>query len=338
MFNMEEAKTMKTPMSSSINFDKDEKGKPIDSTMYRGMIGLKEKELVALVLGHSLVSWHSKKQNLVVLSMAEAEYILAGESWLPLGHRASAQLSRLNRRLVERRDLTSPYLVPWRIINGTNKSLLREKHQDEVSYYEAFLMDPILTGRRIHLGYLMMMHMISCCESTTHVLPYSRFFTRVFKDVGVDLSRETYFEAPNSYDTYDDLSIGQMKFEKLEGVQFKATFFEWMVSEPTYIAEPSSQPSFIEPPHVEIPPHQVPHAPDHVLWMDLSPQISSRDTSMEEFIVQRFESMEDRTDQHQATFEHLQQMIERIEGRQESQHEEMMAYLRFVFPPPPPQP
>ncbi|RVX08247.1 hypothetical protein CK203_017680 [Vitis vinifera] len=37
---MEEAKTMKTPMSSSIKLDKDEKGKSIDSTMYRGMIGL----------------------------------------------------------------------------------------------------------------------------------------------------------------------------------------------------------------------------------------------------------------------------------------------------------
>ena len=36
---MEEAKTMKTPMSSSIKLDKDEKCKSIDSTMYRGMIG-----------------------------------------------------------------------------------------------------------------------------------------------------------------------------------------------------------------------------------------------------------------------------------------------------------
>ncbi|RVW58688.1 hypothetical protein CK203_113182 [Vitis vinifera] len=35
---MEEAKIMKTPMSSSIKHDKDEKGKSIDSTMYRGMI------------------------------------------------------------------------------------------------------------------------------------------------------------------------------------------------------------------------------------------------------------------------------------------------------------
>ena len=36
---MEEAKTMKTPMSSSIKLDKDEKGKSIDFTMYRGKIG-----------------------------------------------------------------------------------------------------------------------------------------------------------------------------------------------------------------------------------------------------------------------------------------------------------
>ena len=33
-FNMEEAKTMKTPMISSIKFYKDEKGKSIYSTMY----------------------------------------------------------------------------------------------------------------------------------------------------------------------------------------------------------------------------------------------------------------------------------------------------------------
>ena len=64
-------------------------------------------------------------------------------------------------------------------------------------------MDSIMTRRRIHLGYLMMMHMISGCESTTCVFPYGRFLTRVFKDVGVDLSRETDFETPNTYNTYD---------------------------------------------------------------------------------------------------------------------------------------
>ena len=36
--NIKESKTMKTPMSSSIKLNKDEKGKSIDSTMYKGMI------------------------------------------------------------------------------------------------------------------------------------------------------------------------------------------------------------------------------------------------------------------------------------------------------------
>ena len=53
-------------------------------------------------------------------------------------------------------------------------------------------------------------------------------------------------------------------------------------------------------------------------------------------------SMENRMDQYQAgftsQFEYLQQSIERIEDHLEHQHEEMMAYLRSVFPFPPPQP
>ena len=93
-------------------------------------------------------------------------------------------------------------LLPW------------EGHRDEISYLEAFIMDSILTGRWIHVGYLMMMHMISCIESTTQVLPYGHFLTRVFKDVNVYLSRKTDFEAPTSYDTYDEQSLGRMKFEK----------------------------------------------------------------------------------------------------------------------------
>ena len=75
-------------------------------------------------------------------------------------------------------------------------------------------MDSIMMGRRIHLGYLMMMHMISCYESKTRVLSYDCFLTKVFKDAGVNLSREIDFEATNIYDTYDEQSLGWMKFEK----------------------------------------------------------------------------------------------------------------------------
>ena len=81
-------------------------------------------------------------------------------------------------------------------------------HRDEVSYPKAFIVDSILIERLIHVGYLMMMHMISCCENTTRVLPYDCFLTRVFKDTRVDLSKEMDFETPTSYDTYDEQSLG----------------------------------------------------------------------------------------------------------------------------------
>ena len=151
-----------------------------------------------------------------------------------------------------------------------------------------------------------------------------------------------------------------------KGVQFEATFPEPMIFESTYTVGPSSQPSFTEPPQVETPPDQAPHIPNHAPQMDLSSQISSLGTRMEELAVvsntrfysiedrmdqyqtsfisqfeyqqQRFERMEDRMDQQQADFEHLHQRIECIESRLESQHEEMMAYLRSVFPPSSPQP
>ncbi|RVW98981.1 hypothetical protein CK203_033750 [Vitis vinifera] len=278
--------------------------------------------------------------------------------------------------------------VPSRVLHHMICSILlpRGGHRDEVSYYEAFLVDSLLTGRRIHVGYVMMRHMMSCCESTTRVLPYGRFLTRVFKDAGIDLSRETEFKAPSIYDTYDEHSLGRMKLEKapdgswvrkaerqarghdqlhpgveeedeiremedgldpqrdLEqrgpeldipaphrsgGIHVEATFSEPMMTEP----------SFTEPPS------QAPHAPEHPPWMDLSAQISSLGTRMEELAVvhdTRFYSVEDRIDQYQAGFtsqiEQLAQRIERLESRQESQHKEMMAYLRSVFPPPPPQP
>ena len=60
----------------------------------------------------------------------------------------------------------------------------------------------------------MIMQMIACCESITQALPYDCFFSRVFKDVSINLSREIDFEAPSTYDTYDDQSMGWMKFEK----------------------------------------------------------------------------------------------------------------------------
>ena len=59
--------------------------------------------------------------------------------------------------------------VSIRVLHHMICSILlpRDGHRDEVSYLEAFIVDSILIGRWIHVGYLMMMHIISCVESTT---------------------------------------------------------------------------------------------------------------------------------------------------------------------------
>ena len=119
-----------------------------------------------------------------------------------------------------------------------------------------------------------------------------------------------------------------------EGVQFDATFSELMMSKLTYTTGPSSQPSFIESPHIEVPPHQAPHAPKHAPWMDLFAHISSLNTCMEELAIvsdTRFYSMKDRMDQYQigftSQFEHLQQRFERMEACMD-QHQVMFEHLQ----------
>ena len=132
---------------------------------------------------------------------------------------------------------------------------------------------------------------------------------------------------------------------QIEGVQFQATFSKPMMIELTFTKGPSTQPSFTEPTHTEIPPPQALLAADHAQWMDLSAQISSLGTRMEELVVvsdTRFYSMEDHMDQYQvgftSQFEYLQQRVKCIEDRLERSHEEMMTYLHSVFPPLPHQP
>ncbi|RVW78186.1 hypothetical protein CK203_058474 [Vitis vinifera] len=182
-FNMEEAKTMKTPMSSSIKHDKDEKGKSIDSTMYRGMIGL-HMDLVAPIISTvtGVEIQLDPKSIFCILDIAPVGLKVRPEDGQPLSHNLTVSSEVLHHMICS-------ILLP------------RGEHLDEVSYLEAFLVNSILMGKWIHVGYLMMMHMISCCENTTRVLSYGRFLIRVFKDVGVDLSRETNFEAPKSRET-----------------------------------------------------------------------------------------------------------------------------------------
>ncbi|KAL6324410.1 hypothetical protein AAG906_013014 [Vitis piasezkii] len=355
-FNMEKSKTMKTPMSSSIKLDKDKK-----------YLGPRASDLGRLLL----------------CSRVTANFrTFPRERWLPLGHRASAQLSRLSllrQRLTKGRNINFSQLqhfgfeglfsrMGWLLvvtaIYGLGGPLIstvrgveiqldpesiycifnippvglkdfrtgkclgmgkpsahsltvssrvlhqmiyfillpRGGHRDEVYYLEAFLVDSILIGRRIHLGYLMMMHMISCYESSTHVLSYARFLTKVFKNARVHPGVEEEPEIREMEGGLDPQRGFEQREPELdipllqsESIRFEATFSESMISEPTYIVGPSSQPSFTELLHTETSPHQAPHVPNHALL----------GTRMKEFAVvsdTRFYSMEDRMDRYQTGF------------------------------------
>ena len=50
-----------------------------------------------------------------------------------------------------------------------------EGTKKKLSYLEAFLVDSLLIGRKVNLDYIMLNHMIACCESMTRLLPYERF-------------------------------------------------------------------------------------------------------------------------------------------------------------------
>ena len=86
-----------------------------------------------------------------------------------------------------------------------------------------------------------------------------------------------------------------------ESIHVEVTFSKPMMTESSYTAKPSSRPSFIELPHTELQ-SQAPHAPDHAPWMNVSAQISSLGTRMEELALvhdTRFYSMEEHMDQYQ---------------------------------------
>ncbi|RVW96862.1 hypothetical protein CK203_026014 [Vitis vinifera] len=210
---MEETKTMKTPMSSSVKLATDEKGKSIDSTMYRGMIG---GPIISTIRG---VEIRLDPKNIShIFDIA------------PVGLRVLTVINRVLHHMI------CSIFLPW---GG---------HRDEVRRVER----PLAQARG---------------QEQTHP--------------GVEEEAE---------------------IREMEG------------------GGPSSQSSFIEPSHIEIPPHQAPHAPDHAHWMDLSTQISSLGTLMEELAVvndNRFYSMEDRMYQYQAGFT---SPFERLEYRMD-QHQ-----------------
>ncbi|RVW83558.1 putative mitochondrial protein [Vitis vinifera] len=294
---MEEAKTMKTPMSSSIKLDKDEKVKRIfrylKGTIDIGLwypksdnfelIGFSDANFAGCrverkstsdtchFLGHSLVSWHSKKAKFGSLSMAETIYIavarfnsisvrlglLVGFHSLLFGAQGKrpTEPSQPDQMEANRKASCDDFQVDLSVsgacisftgdlpimstiigveIRLSPESICRIFYIPLVGLWcmsprfgplcRVSSLERLFKG--IHCGLNSDEQTDSCGVSDDdaydilllehdQVLPYGRFLTRVFKDFGVDLSIEMDFEAPTSYDTYNEQSLGRMKFKKV---------------------------------------------------------------------------------------------------------------------------
>nr|GEW24898.1 retrovirus-related Pol polyprotein from transposon TNT 1-94 [Tanacetum cinerariifolium] len=117
-FSLEDSKPMKTPMSSDTKLTKDEECESIDSTKYRGIIGLwypkgtdieivvyadsdhaedyvdrKSTSGIFTFVGCCLTSWFSKKQPALAISTTEAEYVSA--------KKACQQALRMKQALID---------------------------------------------------------------------------------------------------------------------------------------------------------------------------------------------------------------------------------------------
>ncbi|KAL2476154.1 Uncharacterized protein Adt_36890 [Abeliophyllum distichum] len=62
----------------------------------------------------------------------------------------------------------------------------RKGHHDEINYYDVFLLDSILLGRKLDFSYIMLQHMNFVLSGTRpKAFPYDMILTKVFEHFGV---------------------------------------------------------------------------------------------------------------------------------------------------------
>ncbi|KAL2475252.1 Uncharacterized protein Adt_35988 [Abeliophyllum distichum] len=132
----------------------------------------------------------------------EACCLVTGKHFDPAVRLSTNQLTLLCRVL---HNIIAHIIVP------------RKGHLDEVNYYDVFLLDSILRGRKLDFSYIMIQHMTSVLSGTRpKALPYGMILTKNFQHFEISF-RDLVVVLPKATDTINVLTLKRMKIFKENG-------------------------------------------------------------------------------------------------------------------------
>ena len=86
-------------------------------------------------------------------------------------------------------------------------------HRSEPSYIDLWLVDSIMCGRKVNLGYLIVQHMANGLSSAHSVLPYGMLLTTLFQACDVDLDSESDIRISKPFDAIKYTCIARSGYE-----------------------------------------------------------------------------------------------------------------------------
>ncbi|KAH9801446.1 hypothetical protein KPL71_001040 [Citrus sinensis] len=199
-FGYDNGTTKSTPMSTTIKLDKDEKGKEVDIKTYRGMIGSllyltasRPDIMFSVCLCARFQSCPKESHMLAVKCIFR--YLIGTINlglWKPPDIDDYVHVDAV-RNICRRSDLsvevctihfrTQCLCLQTRFLLRIIQSIVlpRSGHLDEVSHMDVAMIDYILRGRLVDLGYSIIRTMLSIPALITRSLPYGHFITRILK-------------------------------------------------------------------------------------------------------------------------------------------------------------
>lgn len=77
-------------------------------------------------------------------------------------------------------------------------------------FFGVFLVDSILTRRKINMGYIIFYHMKICSIRSRFVLPYGMFITKIMKFFCVNFHEETEIHMIKAFGIYNIACLHRM--------------------------------------------------------------------------------------------------------------------------------